>query len=309
MKIKPLLLVLLAPLFWVWTSCDKNEHILPPDQGSDSILVRGSGSFVFSGFAPLKAKPVRVWYHIPESSGVESPLLIVFTGANRDAKESRDALIQLANKKNLLVFVPEFNDSLFPGGNQYNLGNLFVNGEKPGSSALNPEDQWTFSLIEPLFDFIRQWTGYSGKEYDAFGHSAGAQFLHRFLFFKPQNRIRKAVASSAGWYTLPDTTVQFPYGLQLAPHSEKDILNYFSFPLTVCVGDQDNDPNAASLRHTTAADTQGSNRYDRAFYFFNESKALAASRPALFQWQIRVIPNADHDFNLTSAYAVNLLYP
>lgn len=295
---------------WIcFAACDKNEHPLPPDSGNDSIRVTGTGSFLFQAYAPLKAKPIRVWYHIPVGSDGNSPIMIAFTGANRDAMESRDKMIQDANKKNVMVFVPEFNDSLYPKANQYNLGYMFINGEKPSTSTLIPEEQWTFSAIEPIFDYIKQYTGYSGNAYDAFGHSAGAQFLHRYLQFKPQNRIRNAVAASSGWYTMPDPSIDFPYGLGFTPYTQSSIDNFFSFPLYVCVGDKDTDPNSAGLRHTTEADAQGLNRYERAQYFFNESKTMAGNASKLFQWQFRSIPNADHDYALTSSFAMNLLYP
>lgn len=290
-------------------SCDKNEHPSAPVTSNDSILVKGTGSFVFQNYLPLKSKPVRVWYHIPEKSTVDSKILIVFTGANRDAMESRNAIVTLADQKNIMVFVPEFSDSLYPGADEYNMGNVFVNGDKPSASTLNPEEEWTFSLIDPLYEYVRIWTGHSSSGYDVFGHSAGGQFVHRFIYFKPDAKVNRAVASSAGWYTMPDTSVSFPYGLGLAPFNLLQVKSYFTFPLEVCVGQKDNDPNSAGLRHTTQADKQGLNRLERAAYFFNESKVLAGSFGSSFSWNYHVIPNADHDFSLTSAYGINLLYP
>ena len=39
-----------------------------------------------------------------------------------------------------------------------------------------------------------------------FGHSAGGQFVHRFVQFKPNSRVNYAISANAGWYTVPDTT-------------------------------------------------------------------------------------------------------
>ena len=65
-----------------------------------------------------------------------------------------------------------------------------------------------------VFENIKTNLNYLGNSYNMFGHSAGAQFVHRFIQFKPLSRVDKAVSANAGWYTLPDTTIDFPYGLK-----------------------------------------------------------------------------------------------
>jgi len=51
-------------------------------------------------------------------------------------------------------------------------------------------------------------------QFSMFGHSAGAQFVHRYITFMPQGHLRAAVAANSGWYTLPDQTLKLPYGLK-----------------------------------------------------------------------------------------------
>ena len=50
-----------------------------------------------------------------------------------------------------------------------------------------------------------------------FGHSAGAQFVHRFVMFAPGPNLRTAISANAGWYTTLEENVAFPYGLKDAP--------------------------------------------------------------------------------------------
>ena len=57
-------------------------------------------------------------------------------------------------------------------------------------------------------------TGNRSASYLLYGHSAGAQFVHRYLYFVPEARVAKVVAANAGWWTLPDLAVGFPYGLR-----------------------------------------------------------------------------------------------
>jgi hypothetical protein len=50
--------------------------------------------------------------------------------------------------------------------------------------------------------------------YDMYGHSAGAQFVHRYLQFYDSPKVKKAVAANAGWYTFPNEAINYPYGIK-----------------------------------------------------------------------------------------------
>ncbi|MBE0640930.1 MAG: hypothetical protein IH599_02765, partial [Bacteroidales bacterium] len=92
-RLVPLLIVLL-----VW-ACDNPEEISP----GTSLKLYGTGDFSFNAYAPLSNKPVQVFYHIPPQATSTSPILMVFTGAGRDALPSRDALIGEANQLGFIV--------------------------------------------------------------------------------------------------------------------------------------------------------------------------------------------------------------
>ncbi len=285
-----------------FTACDNND--VSSDTTEDSIS--GTGAFIFNDYTPLASQPINVFYHIPANATPTTKILFVFHGAGRNAAEYRDAWIAQASQKNLILVVPEFSDNYFPGGDSYNLGNVFEDGDHPSAATLNNESQWTFSLIEPLFDKIKSLTDNTSTNYSIYGHSAGAQFAHRFLLFKPQAHVEKIVASAAGWYTLPDSTVDFPYGLN---HSFVgiDLTNFFAQELTIQIGELDNDPNSPALRHNNTVDQQGDNRYDRAYYFYNLGATIAEESNTTFNWQIIETPNTTHDFEPTIEQAADLL--
>ena len=83
----------------------------------------------------------------------------------------------------------------------------------PHSKSINDENEWSFSIIEPLFDSVKSSLSLESEKYNLFGFSAGAQFVHRFIQFKPDARFDKVVAGAAGWYTVPDNSIPFPYGI------------------------------------------------------------------------------------------------
>ena len=65
------------------------------------------------------------------------------------------------------------------------------------------------------------------QKYHVFGHSAGGQFAHRFLMFKPNSRLDKMVASGSGWYTVPNLDFNFPYGFKKSPLESLFLNNLF----------------------------------------------------------------------------------
>ncbi|NVK28056.1 MAG: hypothetical protein HWE14_08430 [Flavobacteriia bacterium] len=284
------------------SSCKQND----PDDFNSRL--KGSGVFVFDDYEPFADVPMNIYYHVPTSVDAKTPICIAFHGNGRDALETRDALISKADKLGFIAIVPEFSRAQFPGADRYMLGNMFVDGDNPSPSTQKPEEDWTFSIIEPLFDHISELTSNENTGYDVIGHSAGAQFAHRFLMFKPGNRVNRMVCSAAGWYTMPDDDVQFPYGRGDSPTDGASLVHFFDFPMYVIVGTLDNDPNDPSLRRNASADAQGTNRLARAQYFYTESQNTAQSLQIPFGWQYKSLLNVDHDRDASMQAGADLLY-
>lgn len=285
------------------TACDNNDVSYETEENT----ISGTGAFIFNDYQPLATKPLNVFYHVPQNVTSNTKILFVFHGSGRNAAEYRDAWISKANEYGVIIVAPEFSDNYFPGGDSYNLGNVFMDGNHPSASTLTNESQWTFSLIEPLFNKIKSLTDNNSSKYDIYGHSAGAQFTHRFLLFKPNAHVDKVIASAAGWYTLPDETVDFPYGLNNS-FTDFNLNNFFNQNLIIQIGELDNDPNSPALRHNTTVDQQGDNRYDRAYYFFNLSETIAQQSNSSFNWQIIETPNTAHEFGPTINQAAEVLF-
>jgi len=285
---------LLSAIFFlvVFNSCDNNDI----SSVTEEKVISGTGAFIFNDFTPLDAKPINVFYHIPENTTAQSKIVMVLHGASRNAAEYRDAWIAQANQKNLIIIAPEFSDEYFPGGDTYNLGNVFEDGDHPSLQTKNNENEWTFSLIEPLFNKIKSLTNNTSLNYNIYGHSAGAQFAHRFLLFKPNANVNKVIVSAAGWYTLPDENTDFPYGLGNS-FTNINLNNFFNQNITIQIGDLDNNPNSPGLRHNQTVDLQGLNRYDRAYNFYNFCMNKATEVESSFNWQIIETPNTGHEFD------------
>ncbi|MEM6262739.1 MAG: hypothetical protein AAGI38_09550 [Bacteroidota bacterium] len=293
---------LLFLLLLVFSACDNPVEIPPTDAEYE-----GSGVFTYTDYAPLASQPIRVFYHIPEDPGPNTPILFVFHGGDRNGANYRDAWREQANQRGFMVFVPEFSSTYYPGGDAYNLGNVFEDGDNPSASTLNDEPEWTFSIVEPLFLHIKEAMQNTGRSYKVYGHSAGAQFVHRMLLLKPNNSFGTTVASASGWYTVPDVGIRFPYGTGESPAAQSDLSSFFERDLIVMVGENDSDPNSPGLRRNPTVDLQGNNRLERAQHFFQRSQQIADSLQANFNWRYEALPGVGHDFQPTIRRAAPLL--
>ncbi len=90
------------------------------------------------------------------------------------------------------------------------MSNIFDDGDNPTPETFNDPDEWTCSVLDPLFDYIVADISGTQQKYNAWGHSAGAQFLHRLFMYLPNSKIDVAVCSNAGWYTVTENTVSYP---------------------------------------------------------------------------------------------------
>ncbi len=271
--------------------CDRNLYV-PPDPDGDPAPIEGTGSYTFAAYAPLEDKPVRVYYHVPDDADADTPIVFVFHGVNRNADDYRNAWIGLAEEHGLLILAPEFSDLYYPGSSRYNLGNVFSNGND--ATGPNPESVWTFSVVEPIFEQALVRLDSDQEVFHAWGHSAGAQFVHRLALLVPDGPYGTLISANAGWYTIPDPEVDFPYGLGKTPSADAEP-DWYGLDLSVHAGDQDTNPDSAALRHTPEADAQGLNRWDRAHYFWERAEALSDEADVPLAWSFLEVPGVGHD--------------
>jgi hypothetical protein len=269
--------------------------------GTDSMIKPGLGVFTFDGYETLKDRPVRVFYNAPADLDT-AEILIVMHGVGRNAEGYRsDWRDAVDSRKNLLVLVPEFSEEHYPGNEGYALGNT-----TDSEGYLLPEEQWSFHIVEALFDHVVRVLRSNARDYALFGHSAGAQFVHRFIEFMPTHRARVAVAANAGWYTLPDKSVDYPYGLDGAP-PQVDLRRAFSSNLVILLGADDIDTDDDSLRRDEESDAQGDNRLDRGLNFYQVSRDVAARESMDFRWRLTVVPGISHSHSAISLEAAPIL--
>lgn len=267
--------------------------------GAAAAEPEARGRFVFAGW---QGPPMPVWYQLPERIAADTPVVVVMHGVNRDADRYRDEWAPLALAGGFILVVPEFAGTDFPGSLGYNTG-YFAGAD----GSLRPRALWSFAAIEPLFDDVRTRFGTQTARYTLYGHSAGAQFVHRFVMFMPEARIEQAIAANAGWYTMPDPMVAFPYGLEGAPVAQAAILAALGKPLTVLLGTADTDTADPDLRTTPEAMRQGPHRLARGQSFFAAGGAAAERAGVPLGWRMEFVPGVGHSNWLMAQAAAKLI--
>jgi pimeloyl-ACP methyl ester carboxylesterase len=239
-----------------------------------------------------------------EAFAANGPVLFVMHGVRRNGERYRNEWVSYAEKEKALLLVPEFSVEGFAGGRNYAV-------PRPNINSVNSDDlpPSAFLVIEKIFDHVRSITRPETKEYLLYGHSAGGQFVHRFILFNPRARVKAVVAANAGWYTMPDFTVAFPYGLKNSGLLESGLREALSRKLIILLGEKDTDPRHPLLSRSAAATRQGQHRFERGQNFFRAAARAAESLNAPFDWQIATVPDADHDNAKMAPAAASLIFP
>jgi dienelactone hydrolase len=271
-------------------------------EAGDPEFRTGAGSFTFTDQKGDPEKPIRVWYYKPSKCNSSSPILIVMHGMQRNAETYRDQWIRYAEEYGALLFAPEFSDKYYPG-TAYAQGNLFDSRSQP-----IPENRTGFALIEHLFDYVTVRANNQNSNYYLYGHSAGGQFVHRMLLFKPDARIRRAVAANPGFYTIPRYTEEFPYGLNKSGLASETVKDAFGKELIILLGDQDTLEHQKSLNKSVGAMRQGRQRFARGMHFFKVAQEEAGKRGATLAWRLQTVAGAGHSNSKMAGAAAQALF-
>ncbi len=304
----PVLVLLLALFF-----CGCLGHT--PDSTEPATLIRdqnsvpqGSSQFVFNDSQGNGDRPVTVFIYRPEHWQRSGPVLIAMHGAGRNGADTRNIWISISERYNCLIVAPEFSSTWYPGDNMYIGGNLYPIQNSPGKPDLNQRSVWTYTAVEHLFDEVKKRTNATTGTYLLFGHSAGAQFVHRLVTFLPDARYSRAIAANAGMYLFPTYSVSYGLGLNSSPLEKFDLSRIFSRKLIILAGESDNNPNDTSMPTFPEAEAQGKTRLERAENYYQTAKAEADDLNVTLNWELHTVPGIGHDEGGMAAASVKWLF-
>jgi len=242
---------------------------------------------------------VEIFYITPNKIDKDTQLLFVIHGNSRNAEDYISAWIPYISNKNIIVVAPQFNK------NSFRYFFLLESATSSGKINNNP-DNYINKSISSFFNFFQSKFSLSTNKYKMFGHSAGAQFTHRYMLLSNDKRISSAVIANAGWYTFLNGN-NFPYGIKNSPIdiSSDHIKWFMSNKTTLLIGN--NDINLKSVNSSKGAQRQGITRVDRANSYFNSLINISDNNNIPFRWSYKVVDKADHDYLKMTPVAAKIL--
>lgn len=268
-----------------------------------SALPEGSSEFVVTDPRPGTCREITVFAHKPARFTPDAPILLVMHGHARNGRAYREGWIAEADARGFLVAVPEFSAAHYPMTHHYNYGDMMtVEGED------RPRELWAFPLVDRVFEALRDRAGSTRQRYFLFGHSAGGQVVHRLMTFAASPLIEYALAANSGSYTLPVFDEAFPFGLGGTAMRETERRAFFTRPLTIMLGDADNDPRHSQLPRDPGAMRQGPHRFARGLHYFALACREAAAADVPLAWKLRIAPGIAHSNPGIAPFAARELF-
>lgn len=238
---------------------------------------------------PGFARRIPLWLYRPQANDPARPLVVVLHGMSRNADEYCNAWAKLADAHGFALVAPEFSAAEYPDARDYNFGNMLSE-----QGALLPREIWLFPIVDQIFLRARELMNLACERYCLYGHSAGGQLVHRLATFAWSPRIALAISANAGSYTMPVFDVDYPFGLGNTAFAEADMPGLLARPLTVLLGEADNDPGHHNLPRQPGAMAQGAHRYARGQHYFRAAEEAAASRGLKLDWRLSTVPGVAH---------------
>jgi pimeloyl-ACP methyl ester carboxylesterase len=222
------------------------------------------------------------YYYVPPGLAKGAPLFVTVHGISRNVEEHATLFAPYARKHGVVLVAP-----------------LFTKERNDGYQRLEPDasGRSADATLDAIVAEVATRTGASPRKLYLFGFSGGAQFAHRYTLAHPE-RVKRAVVGAPGWFTFPDRTKPYPYGI--GPSSDRRALRFdpdrfLRVPVTVLVGGAD--VGDESLRRNSQVDAQqGVTRLARAQKWVASMNRAAKRRglPEVFRFER--VPGIDHSF-------------
>lgn len=264
------------------------QLLLDETSGSDDGCIASSIVSPITGSVALQSNQFGSFYqYIPSTVTQNSKILIIAHGTPGAAETALDSALTFINRwtdtaeqESVIVLAPAFDQTNFGGKSGGFGGYRGLYGRNIGA------DEFVHQIICSYAKFLPSHDG----RFFLYGHSAGGQFVNRYLVRHPDRTIR-SVISAAGRYAYPNSTVKWHFGMaplirtiEWENPAESQMVNITpdpngwleaaQSPVTVVVGDLDTEPQPSRPGQT------GSTRIEIGQNWVSEMNALASNNGA-----------------------------
>lgn len=210
-----------------------------------------------------------------------SSLLVAVHGVQRNREALLERLAPLALRHRLRLTAPLFSKTTYPDYQRMGRAGLGARADRALDEAL---------ISAAPSDAVGR------RRMILFGHSGGAQFVHRYALAYPE-RVAAVIMIAAGWYTFPDAACAYPYGIRPSARMPDLAFRPSAFlrvPMLVALGDADVASDARLRRSARLDEQQGCSRVQRATRWVSSMRDLATSLREPSAVRLHVLPGAGH---------------
>ena len=252
-------------------------------------------------FAVWNNSDVELFYTLPEEINNQTQVLFIVHGGARDSEKYLDIWKKFTEHKNIILVAPEFKRADYEDYEYLNISDDY--------GVLNKNlNEHLHNSLSIFFSFFKSKYNLEIDTYKLYGHSGGAQFVHRLLLFSDYDNVSSAVIASAGSYTFLNNE-NYPYGLKESNHlSDKKIKRYLSQRVTFLIGNQDIKKFESSKKNNIQGKAmQGNNRFEVGINYFNNLITVSERQKIPLRWKFQIAKGVAHDNEKMSLLASEIL--
>ena len=252
-------------------------------------------------FAVWNNSDVELFYTLPEEINNQTQVLFIIHGGARDSEKYLDIWKKFTEHKNIILVAPEFKRADYEDYEYLNISDDY--------GVLNKNlNEHLHNSLSIFFSFFKSKYNLEIDTYKLYGHSGGAQFVHRLLLFSDYDNVSSAVIAGAGSYTFLNNE-NYPYGLKESNHlSDKKIKRYLSQRVTFLIGNQDIKKFESSKKNNIQGKAmQGNNRFEVGINYFNNLITVSERQKIPLRWKFQIAKGVAHDNEKMSLLASEIL--
>jgi len=252
-------------------------------------------------FAVWNNSDVELFYTLPEEINNQTQVLFIVHGGARDSEKYLDIWKKFTEHKNIILVAPEFKRADYEDYEYLNISDDY--------GVLNKNlNEHLHNSLSIFFSFFKSKYNLEIDTYKLYGHSGGAQFVHRLLLFSDYDNVSSAVIAGARSYTFLNNE-NYPYGLKESNHlSDKKIKRYLSQRVTFLIGNQDIKKFESSKKNNIQAKAmQGNNRFEVGINYFNNLITVSERQKIPLRWKFQIAKGVAHDNEKMSLLASKIL--
>jgi len=225
--------------------------------------------------------------YLPEGWSKSSKILVCVHGISRKYKQQIRLLKNYASRGDTILVAPYFSNK---------------NHHAFQRHAIGTDGLRSNQVLDNIMADVASRYDIDTNKFGLCGFSAGAQFAHRYALRNPE-KITELTTCAAGWYTMPDFSKQFPYGLSSCEKdesqfqiTEQQLCEFLRIPITVAVGEYDKRSDSSMNSRKLINASQGYDRMERAISWARSLITAAEERQIDSQIKFVLIPRSGHSF-------------